>query len=557
MQFVKTQYKIIIFISLLALFFAVLLYIIKQTEEYKLAKILVEESKTKRVLIDNIMEVVGKDLESWAFNDSYWDEMVSCVEKKDTTWGNELISSALPTYKAQAAWLYNLDFNLAYSTNVFNDAELKNFPLSKEEMNFLFAKNAFNHFFINSKFGLIEVRTAPIQPSNDIVRKTPPRGYFIVARIWDKKYLERLNVITSSKTELTITKDSTISIGSENSISIKASIKDYKNEQIALISFVSESQLYSAVKSALNWQMITGIIITAGILLAISFFHIGYILNPIKKISLSLEYEKTSFLGDLVNDKNEFGRVARLITEFFKQKQQLREANVTKDKFISIIAHDLRGPFNGFLGFTEILKDESETMTKKEIMEIGEVLNKAAVVQYRLLTDLLQWSRIHSGKMEFEPKKLVLKNIVDFVVETQKVISESKGINVYNNLDPEFEIFADEEMIKLVIRNLVSNAIKFTGFGGSITIQAFNNQNESILSVIDTGVGIPQEDIDKLFRLDVSYTTDGTNNEKGTGLGLVLCKDIIDKHAGSISVSSKIGEGTKFTISLPAELKVK
>lgn len=574
MKIGKTQSKIILLISLLALFFTAILFIIRANEENKLTRILAEERAAKRILVDNIFNLVGKGLESWAFNDTYWDEMVTCVQNNDRQWGDEIIATALPTYSAHAAWLYKTDFSLAYSTNTFGDEKLSEFPLPKQKLKEMFGKKNFNYFFIKTNRGLLEVRTAPVQPSSDIARKTPARGFFIVGRIWTQEYISSFNLITSSSTSLHLSDDAKTRKDDPTaySIIINKPLYDYEGKESATLSFVSQSEMLKESAEALNWQLITGITITVVLLISISLFLINYVTAPLRKISRSLEEEKSVLLSDLSKSNSEFGKIATLITDFFSQKEELtaeinrrvkveadllksteelKEINATKDKFISIIAHDLRGPFNGFLGLTEILAEEADKFSKEELLDLSMELHKTAKTQYRLLSDLLQWSRIQSGRMEFTPTTCKLDELVDFVFDIQKANAENKNISLVKGYDRNFELVADIEMMQVVLRNLISNAIKFTGYGGKIIVSAKLTENFSSVTISDTGIGIQPVDISKLFRIDIHHSTEGTHSEKGTGLGLVLCKDIIDRHSGKILVESTIGKGTSITISLP------
>ncbi|MFA7420096.1 MAG: ATP-binding protein [Melioribacteraceae bacterium] len=574
MKIGKTQSKIILLITLLALFFTAILFIIKANEEKKLTRILIEERSTKRILIDNIFNLVGKGLEFWAFNDTYWDEMVACVQNSDSKWGDEIIAQTLPVYSAHAAWLYKTDFSLAYSTNLFNDKKLTEFPIPKQKLAEMLSKNGFNYFFVNTEHGLLEIRTAPVQPSSDIARKTPARGFFIVGRIWTQEYISSFNLITSSSTSLHLSDDAKSGRidSTAYSIIINKPLHDYEGKECATLTFVSQSEMLRESAEALNWQLITGITLTVGLLISISLFLISYVTAPLRKISRSLEEEKSVLLTDLSKSKTEFGKIATLITDFFRQKEELttemsrrvkveadllksteelKEINATKDKFISIIAHDLRGPFNGFLGLTEILSEEADKLTKEELLDLSKELHKTAKTQYRLLSDLLQWSRIQSGRMEFTPTICKLEKLVDFVFDIQAANAENKNISLVKEYSRDFELVADVEMMQVVLRNLISNAIKFTSYGGKITVSAKLTENFSSITISDTGIGIQPEDIPKLFRIDIHHSTEGTHSEKGTGLGLVLCKDIIDRHSGKILVESKIGKGTSITISLP------
>ncbi|OGU68650.1 MAG: hypothetical protein A2X62_04565 [Stygiobacter sp. GWC2_38_9] len=573
MKIGKTQSKIILLITLLTLFFTAILFFIKESEEKELTRILAEERATKQILIDNIFALVGKGLESWAFNDTYWDEMVTCVTNSDTKWGDEIVATALPTYNAHAAWLYKTNFTLAYSTNIVGDKELTEFPLPKQELVKMLTEKSFNYFFVNTKHGLLEVRTAPVQPSSDIARKTPPRGFFLVGRLWTPEYIRHFNLITSSSTSI-LFNDKNIPEEKKSSlysIVINKPLFDHKGKTLATLSFAGNSEMLKESADALNWQLINGVMLTVGLLIAISLFLIRYVTAPLRKISRSLEHERSLFLTGLSKDKTEFGKIASMILEFFRQKEELttemkrrvkveaelvksseelKELNATKDKFFSIIAHDLRGPFNGFLGLTEILAEDAATMDKKELLELSMQLHKTAKTQYRLLSDLLQWSRIQSGRMEFSPALYSLNELVEFIFDIQKTNAANKNISLNKEFDTSFKIFVDFEMMQVVMRNLISNAIKFTNFGGSITVKA-KQTDCTYITITDTGVGIPQEVISKLFRIDMHHSTDGTNKEQGTGLGLILCKEIIERHSGKILVESSEGKGSSFTISIP------
>lgn len=574
MKIGKTQSKIILLITLLALFFTAILFAIKENEEKKLIRILAEEYSTKKILIDNIFSLVGKGLESWAFNDTYWDEMVTCVANSDTKWGNEIIATALPTYSAQAAWLYKTNFTLAYSTNTLNDKELTEFPIPKDELKEILTKRKFNYFFVKIRHGLLEVRTAPVQPSSDIARKTPPRGFFLVGRIWTPDYINHFNLITSSSTSILFNEKSAAEKKDSSlyTIVVNKPLFDHKGKTLATLSFTSDSGMLKESTDALNWQLILGVFLTVGLLIAISLFLIRYVTAPLKKISKSLEHERSLYLADLSKDRTEFGKIALMIAEFFRQKEELttemkrrvkieadliksseelKELNATKDKFFSIIAHDLRGPFNGFLGLTEILAEDGATMDKKELSRLSTELFKSAKTQYRLLGDLLQWSRIQSGRMEFAPAIYSLDELVEFVFDIQKTNAENKNISLNKDYDNSFQIFVDFEMMQVVMRNLISNAIKFTDFGGRITVKAWQAGFSSYITITDTGVGIPEEIMPKLFRIDLHHSTDGTNKEQGTGLGLILCHEIIERHSGEIIVESSVGKGSSFTISIP------
>lgn len=232
----------------------------------------------------------------------------------------------------------------------------------------------------------------------------------------------------------------------------------------------------------------------------------------------------------------------------------LKEINASKDKFFSIVAHDLKSPFNGLLGFTKILLDDFEELPPDMLKGyIGNIYITAKNV-YTLIENLLEWSRIQTGKMEFTPVKMDLFEEVSYTVELLNNNAKNKNINLVGEVPKETYVCVDNNMIHSVMQNLVSNALKFTREGGEVKILSKDADEFVEVTISDNGIGIKESDIWKLFRIDVQHTTQGTAREKGTGLGLILCKELIEKHNGQIRVESTEGIGTKFIFTLPKHM---
>lgn len=231
--------------------------------------------------------------------------------------------------------------------------------------------------------------------------------------------------------------------------------------------------------------------------------------------------------------------------------EELKSVNAGKDKFFSIIAHDLKSPLSGLLGFTEILVEEYNELQDEEKREFIEHSHQAAKSLMALLENLLEWSRVQSGNVSFSPTKLNVASIVDEVYHLFSQNAKGKAIKLEKYIDTSIEILADKNMFKTILRNLISNGIKFTGNGGSITISADVQSDHVKICVKDSGVGISEKNLRNLFKINSSFSTLGTNKERGTGLGLMLCKELINKNAGDIHVDSELGKGTKFIFTLP------
>ncbi len=230
--------------------------------------------------------------------------------------------------------------------------------------------------------------------------------------------------------------------------------------------------------------------------------------------------------------------------------KQLTDLNATKDKFFSIIAHDLKSPFNAIMGFSELLTDQIEVKDYEGIDEYAKIIGQSSQRAMDLLASLLDWSRLQTGRMEFNPENFEL---VDLIIENKVLLDDiatQKAITIKKTLPHNLAVFADKPMISTVLRNLISNAIKFTRQGGEIVISAEKRENEILVSVNDNGVGISPKRFKGLFRIDESDSTTGTNNERGTGLGLILCKEFVEKHHGSIWAESEEGKGSTFYFTL-------
>lgn len=234
-----------------------------------------------------------------------------------------------------------------------------------------------------------------------------------------------------------------------------------------------------------------------------------------------------------------------------ERTKDLRELNATKDKFFSIIAHDLKNPFNALLNFSEFLKDNIDETPEDDVVEYLGAMHEAAKSGYRLLENLLDWSRAQTGRLLYEPEKIYLKPIITNTFELLSKNAEEKNIELHNKVGDEVTAWADENMINTVFRNLVSNAIKYSNAGGTIKVDAKQLNGNVEVDVTDEGIGISKENISRLFRVDSNLSTKGTRDEGGTGLGLILCKEFIERNEGQIGAESEKGKGSRFYFTLP------
>ncbi len=295
-----------------------------------------------------------------------------------------------------------------------------------------------------------------------------------------------------------------------------------------LILFCPERELYETVSS--NWNKVLAITL----FITIIIFGISIFVARAKVLrKRAAELEK------------------KMQEELKKSELKLIKLNADKDKFFSIISHDLRSPFHGIIGTMHILKNNFEELDENELKEAITMLDNSINGVYDLLDGLLEWSRMQTGRMEFEPEITNVSEICHSVTQLLQTNANSKNITLTNSIDEEVKVFADKNMLNSIIRNLVSNAIKFSKNGGEIKYSATRENNKIKIIVSDKGIGMTDEDSAKLFRIDVHHTTPGTEDESGTGVGLILCKSFVEKNGGKIWVKSELGIGSKFIFTIP------
>lgn len=237
-----------------------------------------------------------------------------------------------------------------------------------------------------------------------------------------------------------------------------------------------------------------------------------------------------------------------------EKTRQLEELNTSKDKFFSILAHDLRSPFTGFLGLTQFIVENIEDWGKEKTKDLVQKLHEAAENLYALLENLLTWARLQRGVIERTPIMLDMYDIVNRNIELFTSNAGQKQITLQHTIPKGTVVYADLQMIDTIIRNLLSNALKFTKAKGMVSLAAESTDALVRISVTDTGIGIPEKKIPQIFSIDTKYKRIGTAGEQGTGLGLILCKELVEQNDGRIWVESHVGQGTMFTFTLPTSV---
>ena len=331
------------------------------------------------------------------------------------------------------------------------------------------------------------------------------------------------------------TKDSLISIDKTNKVNLFQALHELESTHSAIDKLSIKNELTQSKYETgrkFNYFLIVSMVL-------FGFFVIILILQQTAK---KKAYNLLEYRNHQINKMNE---------EIQTQRDDLRQLNKTKDKLFSIIAHDLKNPFNSIIGFTELMIENSSEYSEEKRLKFLKIIKGSTSKAFSLLDNLLIWANSQSGNLDFNPQKINLKQIVSDVISLLEIQAINKDIKILNSVSNNLFVEADKNMLDTILRNLISNAIKFTEIRGEIQISSSTNSNFVEIKVKDNGIGISQGDIDNLFRIEVKHSNIGTANEQGSGLGLILCKDFVEKNNGNLWVESTINEGSEFKFTLP------
>ena len=272
-----------------------------------------------------------------------------------------------------------------------------------------------------------------------------------------------------------------------------------------------------------------------------------------EKIVQGFELGAVDYITKPFNTAELIVRVATQI-EIKQSREKLVELNATKDKFFSIIAHDLRNPFAGIIGLSEIIEAdliENTNVDIPELLKYNEMILSTSKSAFDLLNTLMEWAKSQTGKITVNLQNISINCLVANVIPLVQGNALNKNIAIENECIEDEIVFVDDSLTKTILRNLLTNAIKFTHPNGKVIVSTQKKEDYLEISVTDTGIGINPKNLDKIFRIDSKFTSLGTDKEKGTGLGLILCKEFVELQDGNIRVESELGKGSKFTFTLP------
>lgn len=531
-------------------------------EKYK--EIKKEEQKEREYIVDIALTHASSSLVNSAYDNTLWDALADYIAKPNPNWVVDNINTLLTTSDMQYIWIFNATGKQIYNIQKKGITELST-PFPDVNKYFDIGTKHVYHYYVNKDNTIIEIVGYSVHRSNDPDRKSAPNGYLFVGRVVSKEIIGTLKNLTNTKTYLYTDKSLRYHADEYQNV-IYRNLLTWDNTEVAKFVFVSKDKL-AQTEAEHNQTMIVVYVIFVILLIAFMFFIVKKsISDPLREIRESLDLKAKDPITGLERRRDEFGQIAKLMGSSFdqnqkieeqyekiqKQNRELEDLNATKDKFFSIIAHDLRNPFAVILSTTEFISNQDYVFTKEELIDFSKDINITAKSLFNLLENLLTWARAQRGTIPFEPDNFIVNDVVQNTIYVHTPQAEAKNIRIEGKVDKDLICFGDKNMASTILRNLLSNAIKFTSIGGVIRITAKKTDNNFVeFSVIDNGIGIPPENINKLFRIDVNVTTLGTTAEKGTGLGLILCKEFTEKNGGKIHVESELGKGSTFIFTFP------
>ena len=438
------------------------------------------------------------------------------------------------------------------------ETAIENYDRSLEKFDKIIDKNLYADILI--KKSKIFISENKLKQASELANQSVEIGKQIGAKLVMRDALQVLATISSKTGDYNLTSDYLEKVIRYNDTLFNQKL----SEKIFSLEYQLETELRESKIELLNkdyaikelevkririFNVALSIIL---ILLAGTFIGVLMLLRIIRARKKLLEEQNK----EIVNQRNSIEQKNRRLNEA-NEKLALSEDNLkkllkTKDKIFSIIAHDLRSPFVAMVGLTDVLQKKALQGNFNDIPKFAIHINDSSQKLLNLIDNLLHWSRSQTGKLKLIPQTLSVRKLADEVLSIMQPQAEAKKINLKIEMADDLFVFADYDSISTVLRNLVSNAIKFTHENGMVILSAHKQEGRLHIVVSDKGIGIRAEDLDKIFAIDEQFTTKGTHEETGSGLGLVICKEFVEQNKGSIIVESKPGEGTTIRISLPS-----
>jgi signal transduction histidine kinase/DNA-binding response OmpR family regulator/HPt (histidine-containing phosphotransfer) domain-containing protein len=566
----KIRTKLALFIVNLAAVMIVGLFLLSRSQQKPIHVIYDEKKGEVSRLLTKVVEKEGLAFESFVdYEYSLWNEMDDFVKaprgsEEGKAWveGN-VDESSLETYRLAAIWIYRKDLSLAYVLQADPRGPFGQVPLSAETFERLVKSKLTFHFFQPTDHGLMEIRGASIHPADDTKRnKTSPDGYFLAGRLWDEAFMGYLAEMIGGKLTLAGKAGPPASPSIESGrIQASLGLEGLGGEQVATLLMKRQAPLITSVLRSLDesFRLLAALALTVLILTFITV--VVWVGSPLGRISKSLKEEKPDALEGLLGSKDEFGRVAGLIKRSFDQKKELlrtkeaaEAATLAKTRFISTMSFGIRTQIHAIRGAAGLMM---ESRLEAEKLEYVRAIASGSDALVGVVSEMFDFARLESGR-KLEPEALNLRDLVESVTEMFASRAEEKMLDIEVLIDSATpaRIVTDPVILRQALANLIGNAIKFTEEGDVLILvrpkRSSAGEAEIQFTVRDTGIGLPHDRLERLFQAYGQLETSTVRQVGGTGLGLALCKRLVELMGGRIWAESREGEGSSFHFTIVA-----
>jgi signal transduction histidine kinase len=524
--------------------------------------ILVREhvTETTRVL-HRVLDLRASGARIHADDYTRWDEFVAFVHKPTPTWGRVNLTENIQTFGIDVAWVLDPRFHPVFTANPESSAALAPLPVPLPVLAAALRASPIRHFFATTKAGVLEIWTSSIQPSDDLTRKTPAAGYYIVARRWTPARIDELAGLMDGRIAVTPTtmRPAGSSASSETGeIRITLPFSGIGGFQVAALDLGTTYPMAPRVHTALRMFLV---LMMAGVLvlfIGVSLALTGWVGHPLARITESLRTETPALLGDSVQHDDEFGDLARLVRDFFTQRGKLIEAReateaaaLAKQQFLANISHELRTPMHGIISFSRFGIEDAAKGTREDLLDYFQQIATCGATLLSLLDDLLDLAKFDSGRMKLEFGVTALGDLAGEAAHEFATLYRERKVTLDFESDAGLEaVRADRNRLRQVFRNLLSNAGKFTPVGGTVVFRVVKAGAMVRVTVEDSGRGIPQEELESVFDR-FSQASNNRSGSGGTGLGLPLCREIVQAHGGRIWAENREPKGTRMIFEVP------
>lgn len=508
--------------------------------------------------VTKLLEVNSKPILVAINNDTNWDEFVKFTTKPDVNWYNETIGTELEIYEADYLGVYDANMNFIIRTPTSKIKTVDFIP--KREMKLL-KKVGVNKFYLKIPEGIAEVTGAAIHPSNDPLKnKSKTSGYFFVVRLMDIKYIKNLEKLTSSTIIFT---DTNVALPTpKNKISSLYILKDSNNQFVGKLLFKRNFEVYFENAITILFVIIVAFVINLIVNLIYTRKLVYY---PLDLVRRALESGNRKAIKELKKTTGEFSYIGNLFEENSNQKIELVKAKIKaeegdrlKSSFLANLSHEIRTPMNAINGFTELLLNTD--ISESEKLEYLNVIEKSGKNLVGIIDDLIEMSKIDSNQLTPNLTVVNLDSCINELYETVKITIKNKDIDfklIQPKAPTKFNIITDDIKLKQVIINLLTNALKFTERGSVTFGFEIDEKNELInFTVKDTGLGIDEDNHKNIFDRFKRVDSDISIKVGGLGLGLAISKAYVDLLGGTITLESKVGEGSTFYFSIPLKYSI-